>query len=276
MQWKLTNAEQQLYDKVTLQAYKIDDLDINPKKWALFDRSTEDPDFQAAVQKAAEEVKRLQALAEPGPMDNMLAPVVRDGVMHMHLYGNIAEDKGVGPMDFVKTFSAAGGMDSVLHINSDGGSVPAGLANHELIKQYPGKIKAVVEGRCMSAATFAALACNGGTEIQDGAEYQAHNCHGIVGGDRHVFQQAMERAIAIDKRQRSIYAQATGKSDAEIEAIMDKGQVLTARQAIDMGFCKPLASPSAGQFQSRFEAAGDDEDLLRRLQAQQRLFTSSL
>ena len=86
------------------------------------------------------------------------------------LYGEIVSDKSYKwsnddacPSDIREMLKNADGKDITLRINSPGGDVFSGIAIYNLLKDYPGKVTAVIDGMAASIASVIAMAAD---EIQ--------------------------------------------------------------------------------------------------------------
>lgn len=78
----------------------------------------------------------------------------------LYIYGDIIDDLDMDPMagfewpsDIKRQLDECKGKPLTIYINSDGGSVPAGVAIANMIARHDAPTKAVVDGWCCSIAT---------------------------------------------------------------------------------------------------------------------------
>ena len=123
-----------------------------------------------------------------------------------------------------------------VEINSDGGSITAGMAVYSALRQFPGRKVGVVMGMAASMATVLLQACDD-RRIARGAFMMVHGASGDVRGTP---GQLRDAADAIDKMQSSIveiYAARTKLSRAKLESLMTGADTyLTAEEAVKLGF----------------------------------------
>ncbi len=126
-----------------------------------------------------------------------------------------------------------------VHINSDGGDVFAGIAIFNMLRAHGAVITCFVEGIAASAASIIAMA--GKTVMGTGAMIMVHNPLAIVAGGA---DELRTLADALDKIKDSlvaIYVEKTGKTAAELGALLDAETWMTADEAIEMGFADEKA-----------------------------------
>jgi len=130
---------------------------------------------------------------------------------------------------------SAGPGDITIRINSPGGDVGAGMTIYNALRAVKNRVVCRVEGYAYSMASVIALAGRE-TQMADVGQFMVHNPTTMAWGG----QKEMERAIAALKTARSTlikaYSKKTGKSDAEIEALMDETTFMTAEEAKEFGF----------------------------------------
>lgn len=130
---------------------------------------------------------------------------------------------------------SAGPGDITIRINSPGGDVGAGMTIYNALRAVKNRVVCRVEGYAYSMASVIALAGRE-TQMADVAQFMVHNPTTMAWGG----QKEMERAIAALKTARATlvkaYSKKTGKSDAEIEALMDETTFMTAQEAKEFGF----------------------------------------
>lgn len=98
--------------------------------------------------------------------------------VELYLYGQIAEEpwreNDKSAKEFADDLLACEGKDITLRINSPGGDIFAAQAIYNVLKAYPGKVTAHIDGICASAATV--VACGAGKVVMPkNALYMIHN-----------------------------------------------------------------------------------------------------
>lgn len=130
---------------------------------------------------------------------------------------------------------SAGPGDITIRINSPGGDVGAGMTIYNALRAVKNRVVCRVEGYAYSMASVIALAGRE-TQMADVGQFMVHNPTTMAWGG----QKEMEQAIAALKTARSTlikaYSKKTGKSDAEIGALMDETTFMTAEEAKEFGF----------------------------------------
>lgn len=130
-------------------------------------------------------------------------------------------------------------------INSNGGSVVAGLAMYDAIISLSGLVdtEAFIYGVCGSAATYPALACDV-VKMTPNATFFIHLCEGGLYGtieqiqnDLVFFEQLQAQVIAI-------YAAKTGRSSEDIYAEIEQPKYYKAEQALDKGWIDEVVGSS--------------------------------
>lgn len=143
---------------------------------------------------------------------------------------------GVTAQSFITELKALGDVETIdLFINSPGGSVFDGLAIYNSLRQHKATVNVTVMGVAASAASFIAMA---GDKISmpDNTFMMVHNPMGVVCGNA---EEMRDTAEVLDKLAASligIYVARTGKSEAEIKALLDDETYMTAKEALDLGF----------------------------------------
>ncbi len=164
----------------------------------------------------------------------------------MILYGEISSETWYGdevtPKLFDSDLAALGDVSEiVVRINSGGGDVFAANAIYTRLKDHKARITVKIDGWAASAATIIAMA---GDVIQIPANgvFMIHNpligVSGYYGAED--FVKLSEELAVIKQSIINGYCLKTGKSEAEISALMDKETWLDGKQAVDSGFCDEL------------------------------------
>lgn len=165
-----------------------------------------------------------------------------DEAIDLYFYGDIVDDfwesyddeiiqypKAI--KDFLKR---AKGRSLNIHINSGGGSVFAGVAIYNMIKNYPGKTTTYIEGLAGSIASVIALASDK-VIMRTGSVFMIHKplvgIQGYYNADR-----LLEMAVTLDAIQKAImevYKEnlAPGASIQEVERMVNEETWLTSNEA---------------------------------------------
>lgn len=145
------------------------------------------------------------------------------------------EDTGVSEViDRLKRLEPS--QNIVLHVNSVGGEVSAGVTLYNRLRALPNKKSVIIEGLAASIASIISMA---GDEIHMalGSEMMIHNPSSFAWGEADDFEKAAESLRKTKENLIDIYEARTGLSREEIATMMDEETWLTAREALEKGFC---------------------------------------
>lgn len=169
-----------------------------------------------------------------------------DAVNSISIYDSIGENwEGTGVT--AKRISAAlrsiGDKDVVVNVNSPGGDFFEGVAIYNLLREHAGKVTVRVLGVAASAASVIAMA---GDEILmgDGSFLMIHNAWAVAVGNRHDMRDTAAVLEPFDAAMAALYAQQTGMTIKEAEALMDQETWIGAQKAVDDGFATGLLPSS--------------------------------
>ena len=141
----------------------------------------------------------------------------------------------VTPEGIIAALNDANGEAVEILINSNGGSVAAGIAIANAIKRYPGETTCVVLGLAASMASV--VACAGKTlKMGEGAFLMIHNPWTYTSGNA---EELRKDADTLDKMRDSILGFYLGKcpdKEEELKAAMDAESWLSRDEAKAMGF----------------------------------------
>ena len=155
------------------------------------------------------------------------------------IYESIGEDfwtgGGVTAKSFQKELSEIKASKIDLHINSPGGDVFDGITIYNLIKQHPAQVTTYIDGIAASIASVIAMA---GDKIfmAENALFMLHNPAGMVFGEAADMRKMADLLDTVRDSISKSYVAKTGKTESEINALMDAESWLDADSAIDMGF----------------------------------------
>lgn len=133
-----------------------------------------------------------------------------------------------------------GNVDKIVHhISSPGGSVYGGYKGFQKLRAAGKPIKTIIEGEAQSMATFMAMA---GDEIliMDPSRFMIHNPHQEAFGDASALEENARELRRIEDEMAEVYAKRTGKPVATIKEMMKKETKMTAREAVEFGFCDSI------------------------------------
>ncbi|OGT17905.1 MAG: hypothetical protein A3J49_04385 [Gallionellales bacterium RIFCSPHIGHO2_02_FULL_57_16] len=161
---------------------------------------------------------------------------------------------GVTATQFIQDLANLGDIKNLtIQINSQGGSVQDGVAIFNAIKQHPAHVTMEVNGWALSIASFIAMA--GDTvRMASNSLLMLHNPWISTAGDA---AELRKTADVLDKTKETLisaYAR-SGKSRAEIIALLDAETWFTADEALAAGFADEVQSsgqPAASFNSNRF------------------------
>lgn len=126
--------------------------------------------------------------------------------------------------------------DISLYINSPGGSVSAGLAIYDTMQYIKCDVSTICVGTAASMGAFLlSSGAKGKRIILPNAEVMIHQPLGGAQGQATDIQIAAEHISRTKQRLNTILADNTGKSIEEIAVDTDRGNWLTAQQALEYG-----------------------------------------
>lgn len=128
-----------------------------------------------------------------------------------------------------------------LRINSPGGDVFAAQAICQAIRDTPATVIAHIDGFAASAATVIATAADE-RRISEGGMYMVHCGWTIAIGNAGEMRATADLLDKVDSSISGQYARLTGKSDADVLAIMQAETWYTAQEAVDAGFIDSISS----------------------------------
>lgn len=167
------------------------------------------------------------------------------------LYGDIGDlqfaDMDIYPVSALRIaeeIKALGDVNRIdVRINSYGGEVFSAQAIYSILKSHKAEVTVYVDGIAASAASLIAMAGNQ-IIMPENAIMMIHNPSSGVWGTALEMRNA---ADVLDKvRQAMIPAYArSGKSNDELEALLDAETWMTGTEAVEMGFADKTEAPVA-------------------------------
>jgi ATP-dependent Clp endopeptidase proteolytic subunit ClpP len=159
------------------------------------------------------------------------------------IYESIGEDfwtSGVTAKKFQEELAAITAKQIDLHINSPGGAVFDGIAIYNLLKQHNAKVTTYIDGLAASIASVIALA---GDKIVMAANalFMIHNPSGLVMGTAEDMRKTADVLDKVRSTMSGVYSGKTGKSEDEINGLLDAESWFTADEAMAAGFVDEIA-----------------------------------
>lgn len=160
----------------------------------------------------------------------------------LYLYGQIVErswnENDKDAKEFADDLLACEGKDITLRINSPGGDIFAAQAIYNVLKAYPGKVTAHIDGICASAATV--VACGAGKVVMPkNALYMIHNPMACVFDmlDAEALSKMADTLAKVKETVVNVYKdRAEDKMSAdEIIRLMNEETWMSAEEALDRG-----------------------------------------
>lgn len=168
------------------------------------------------------------------------------------IYGDIVDDADgewlgepyVWPSKLKEQLDACDGKDLTVYINSDGGSIPAGVAMSNMLKRHKGHTKAVVDGWCCSIATQIFFSCED-REIPANAYLMIHKPSCMVAGNADDMLKAADTLDVLQKGLETTYGSAAlkGVKPEDIHKMVEDETWLTGEDAAK--YFKLTVAPAA-------------------------------
>lgn len=126
-----------------------------------------------------------------------------------------------------------------VRINSYGGSVSEGLAIYNLLTDFKGHLRTVVDGFACSAASVIFMA---GKEriVPESGLLMIHNAWSWAEGDSNVMKKAAEDLEKQTQPSVNIYVSKTGLTEEKVKEMMDHETWITSKEAFELGFATSL------------------------------------
>ena len=168
------------------------------------------------------------------------------------IYGEIGPyEGGISAKAVLDRLREAQGDTLNIRLNSGGGDIYDGIAIYNDLVAHSARVCVTITGIAASAAS---LICMAADEIAmaPGSRMMLHNSWCWGEGNASYFEALVKELRAIDASMAGFYAARTGKSQADIAAMMDSETWLDAKDAVEAGFAdrmegnvKTLAPPAA-------------------------------
>ncbi len=169
----------------------------------------------------------------------------KDDVMDILVYGVLTKsvffEGDVTPSMFHDALKGADGRSIRVRIDSPGGDVFAGAAIRSLLREYKGSVDIRIDGLCASAATFIAYAKKDyRVVISSLGAVMIHHPWTFSFGNASDLRKDADELEKISNVLIDIYTQRTGKTAAEISALMDDETLMLGEEAVSNGFADEM------------------------------------
>lgn len=179
------------------------------------------------------------------------------------LYGVVGADwfweDGFTADDVIYALAAHGrDNDLTVRINSPGGIAAQGIAIHSALKAHEGKVRIVVDGQALSAASVIAMA---GDEriMRTGSFMMVHDARGdFFGMTEEDMDSAVNQLRVVSDSIANIYASVTGEDREIIRSQMKSELWMSAEEAVERGFATaanddPALDPPAYSYEQDYQ-----------------------
>lgn len=135
----------------------------------------------------------------------------------------------------------------VVKINSPGGDVFAGISIYNALREFEHEVTIQVDGIAASIASVIAMA---GDKIimSPGSMMMIHKPWTMAIGDANEMDKVKEVLNSIEKSIVPIYSSRSGKSNEEIEALLEAETWMTATEAVEQGFADEAVEAKKSNF----------------------------
>ena len=183
------------------------------------------------------------------------------------IYGDIGESwwsESVSAAQFVKDIAAIDSAEITIRINSIGGSVPDGIAIYNAIKRHKANTTTVIDGLAASISSLIALAGDK-VEMAENATMMIHAPWTYAAGNSAELRDTADLLDTWAEAMATSYASKTGKTTAEIMALMTDGKDhwYTAAEAKDFGLVDSIITALPVSASANGQAGGPVFNLAR-------------
>lgn len=168
--------------------------------------------------------------------------------------GVIGTEEGEVSAAWFRSELPANGEPIRISLHSEGGSVFEGFAIHDVLAEYKGPKTVAVESTAFSIASFIAMA---GDEIEmsPNAYFMLHNPRINIEGDDEELAKKSGMISNLKTTMVNGYAQRTGKTPDEIQAILKAETYFNATEAVAFGLANRITQkPVKGRVIARVES----------------------
>lgn len=164
------------------------------------------------------------------------------------IFGDIGDPQnGITAKQFQEQLDALGDVPEFgVRIASDGGSVPEGIAIHNAIANHPARTVAFIES-ALSIASYIAIAADE-REMAPNGMMMVHGARAdMANGTESDYEQRVAMLRTANQSMRQKYTSATGKSEADIAALLAVDTWMDAQQALAEGFVTRISGETSKQ-----------------------------
>lgn len=160
----------------------------------------------------------------------------------LYLTGDIGFE--ISAKRFIEDLKQVNTPNILVHIDSVGGKIFDGLSIYNALKDYKGKTIAIIDGVCMSAASYILMAFDR-VIAKPNSIIMVHNpkVDGIDGDSKRLAQMANTLA-ELTALYVKTYVDRTGMSEEQIRQYMDNETFFTATEALSNGFIDEIDQTS--------------------------------
>jgi ATP-dependent Clp endopeptidase proteolytic subunit ClpP len=149
--------------------------------------------------------------------------------------------------DVRRQLRAAGGEPVRVEISTPGGFVYDGLEIFNRLRNYSGGVHTHNMSLAASMGSYIALAGDKGKRTaEDNAVYMIHNVWGLAIGDHREMRAEADVLEGLTGLLSQAYAEASGKSVAEIRELMDAETFFFGEEILEAGFVDEITGTSSG------------------------------
>lgn len=167
----------------------------------------------------------------------------------LRIYDEIHWLFGVTPEDFARDLEAITAPEIEVQINSPGGDVFDGIAIFNALRAHSARIVTRVDGIAASIASVIAQAGEQRTMLS-GSQMMVHEAWGLAigpAGDHREMADLLDQQTDVIA---GIYAERSGREQAEFRTLMEAETWLTDQAAVDAGLADEVVVPGDGQAQA--------------------------
>jgi ATP-dependent Clp endopeptidase proteolytic subunit ClpP len=154
-----------------------------------------------------------------------------DSAMYDYVRGQIAQ------------VTKSGATSLIVHLTSPGGSVNYGYNIYHKIKNLSIPKECIIEGNCMSIATFIALSCDKITALNP-SRYMVHLPALGIKGTREDLMNGAKELEQIESEMIAAYSTKTGLSEEKLREMLTKESYMSAEEAKSYGFVDEVKQQS--------------------------------
>jgi ATP-dependent protease ClpP protease subunit len=162
-------------------------------------------------------------------------------------------DGGITAKTISDALEEMNGQDVEVVMNSPGGDMFEGIAIHNVLKSYEGKVTIDIIGIAASAASVIALAGDK-IRIAETAFFMIHNAWTHASGDKAYFREMAEYLEPFDKSMGELYAKKSGIAFEEIVALMDKETFFSGSETVEKGFADEILNEEIEESEEKTKA----------------------